>query len=166
MPFGRPVRNSFVSILPFLGVACGRGVALRGKGGAAAIAPIPAQIVTLSAPPAYIGVSSWGVDHNSGYWCLAVLWRKIKRRNASEDVLPPLRLSFRKASTRLPTLATAPCSGVRKRSFRKGVLVGTCLVFPGTFLFSETPDVHKIVLAIKIAFPPPPEKVSILRNFY
>ena len=34
-------------------------------------------------------------------------------------------------------------SGVRKRSFRKGVLGGTCLVLPGTFLFaSETEKEH------------------------
>ena len=38
-------------------------------------------------------------------------------------------------------------SGVRKRSFRKGVLGGTCLVFPGTFLL------------------PPKQKRNTLRNF-
>ena len=31
----------------------------------------------------------------------------------------------------------APLSGVRKRSFRKGVSGSTCLVFPGTFLFAS-----------------------------
>ena len=32
-------------------------------------------------------------------------------------------------------------------------------------IFQKRPDVHKIVLSIKLS-PPPPEKVSILRIFY
>ena len=45
-------------------------------------------------------------------------------------------------------------SGVRKRSFRKGVLGGTCLVFPGTLLFaSETEKEHPKELRGETPFP-------------
>ena len=45
-------------------------------------------------------------------------------------------------------------SGVRKRSFRKGVLGGTCLVFPDTCLFaSETEKEHPRELPDETPFP-------------
>ena len=37
---------------------------------------------------------------------------------------------------------------------------------PQSTRYQKRPDVHKIVLSIKLRFPPPPKKVSILRIFY